>query len=136
MWDDLGEYISKLCDEKNQENIKVVEIGVGKFHGISNFLKEKDNVTVLMTDINPNTGEVIKDDVFNPNLKLYKNTDIIFSIRPPSEIQEAIMNLRDRLDCTLIIKPLFNEDLNIKNKKMKLKNYGRASFYIYPYEKI
>ena len=134
MWDDLGEYISKLCDENNKDIVKVVEIGVGKFHGISDYLKEKNNVELIMTDINPNTEEVIKDDVFKPNLELYKNTDIIFSIRPPSEIQEAIMNLRDKLNCTLIIKPLFNEDLNIKNKKMKLKNYGRASFYIYPYD--
>ena len=62
-------------------------------------------------------------------------TDDIFSLKdiPPFEIQEAIMQLRDELDCTLIIKPLFNEDLNINNKKMKLKNYGRAAFYIYPY---
>lgn len=134
MWDDLGEYISKLCDENNKDIVKVVEIGVGKFHGISDYLKEKNNVELIMTDIYPNTEEVIKDDVFKPNLELYKNTDIIFSIRPPSEIQEAIMNLRDKLNCTLIIKPLFNEDLNIKNKKMKLKNYGRASFYIYPYD--
>ena len=134
MWDDLGEYISKLCDENNKDIVKVVEIGVGKFHGISDYLKEKDNVELIMTDINPNTEEVIKDDVFKPNLEFYKNTDIIFSIRPPSEIQEAIMNLRDKLNCTLIIKPLFNEDLNIKNKKMKLKSYGRASFYIYPYD--
>lgn len=134
MWDDLGEYISKLCDENNKDSVKVVEIGVGKFHGISDYLKEKNNVELIMTDIDPNTEEVIKDDVFKPNLELYKNTDIIFSIRPPSEIQEAIMNLRDKLNCTLIIKPLFNEDLNIKNKKMKLKNYGRASFYIYPYD--
>ena len=65
MWDDLGEYISKLCDENNKDIVKVVEIGVGKFHGISDYLKEKDNVELIMTDIDPNTEEVIKDDVFN-----------------------------------------------------------------------
>ena len=132
MWDDLRDYISKLCDEHDKDTVKVVEIGVGKFHSISNFLKEKENIELIMTDINPNNKEVIKDDVFNPNLAIYENTDILFSIRPPSEIQEAIMDLRDKLNCVLIIKPLFNEDINIKNKKMKLKNYGRASFYIYP----
>ena len=63
-------------------------------------------------------------------MSLYENTDILFSIRPPFEIQEAIMDLRDKLNCTLIIKPLFNEDLNRKLKKMKLKNHGRAAFYI------
>lgn len=133
MWDDLGEYISKLCDENEKDITKVVEVGVGKFQGVSNYLKEKDNVELIMTDIDPANDEIIKDDVFNPDLEIYKGADIIFSIRPPFEIQEAIMQLRDELDCTLIIKPLFNEDLNINNKKMKLKNYGRAAFYIYPY---
>ena len=133
MWDDLGEYISKLCDENEKDITKVVEVGVGKFQGVSNYLKEKDNVEVIMTDIDPANDEIIKDDVFNPDLEIYKGADIIFSIRPPFEIQEAIMKLRDDLDCTLIIKPLFNEDLNINNKKMKLKNYGHAAFYIYPY---
>ena len=84
-----------------------------------------------MTDINPSNENVVKDDIFNPNMRLYENTDIMFSIRPPAEIQKAIMDLRDELDCTLIIKPLFNEDLNIELKKMKLKNHGRSSFYIY-----
>ncbi len=56
---------------------------------------------------------------------------MMFSIRPPAELQEAIMKIRDEVNATLIIKPLFNEDLNIKSKKMKLKNYNRASFYIY-----
>lgn len=132
MWDDLGEYISNLCDENEKDITKVVEIGVGKFQGVSNYLKEKENVELIMTDIDPANEEVIKDDIFNPNLGIYENTDIIFSIRPPFEIQEAIMKLRDELDCTLIIKPLFNEDLNINNKKMRLKNHGRAAFYIYP----
>ncbi|MCQ2738566.1 MAG: hypothetical protein MJ224_08175 [archaeon] len=122
-----------LCDENDKDITKVVEVGVGKFQGVSNYLKEKDNVELIMTDIDPANDETIKDDVFNPDLEIYKGADIIFSIRPPFEIQEAIMKLRDELDCTLIIKPLFNEDLNINNKKMKLKNYGRAAFYIYPY---
>lgn len=134
MWDDLGKFIEKKANEINKDNIKIVEIGVGKFHGIADYLKSKDNIELLKIDIEPSNSEVIKDDVFNPNLELYENTDILFSIRPPSEIQEAIMELRNKLDCILIIKPLFNEDLNIKSKKMKLKNYGRASFYIYPYE--
>ena len=84
-----------------------------------------------MTDIDPANENIIKDDVFNPNMSIYKDADILFSIRPPAELQEEIMKIRDNVDATLIIKPLFNEDLNMKTKKMKLKNYNRASFYIY-----
>ena len=134
MWDDLEEYINKLSNEysaKHNRKTKVVEIGVGKFQTISNHLKENENIDLIMTDIDPANENVIKDDVFNPNWNIYKDTDIIFSIRPPAEIQEAIMKIRDKIDCTLIIKPLFNEDLNLKTKKLKLKNYNRASFYLY-----
>ena len=134
MWDDLSQYIINLAMEKSKRtgrNTKIVEIGVGRFQSISNRLQENENIEVIMTDINPSNENVVKDDIFNPNMRLYENTDILFSIRPPAEIQKAIMDLRGELNCTLIIKPLFNEDLNIELKKMKLKNHGRASFYIY-----
>ena len=117
--------------EKTGKKIKIVEIGVGKFQAISKNLSENENIELIMTDIDPASENIIKDDVFNPDMTIYEDADIIFSIRPPSEIQEAIMKIRDSTNATLIIKPLFNEDLNNKLQKMKLKNYNRASFYIY-----
>lgn len=137
MWNDLEEFILKLASENSQETgrkTKIVEIGVGKFQTISNNLSENENIELIMTDINPSNENVMKDDVFNPNMTIYENADILFSIRPPGELQEAIMKIRDEVNATLIIKPLFNEDLNIKTQKMKLKNYNRASFYIYEKE--
>ena len=134
MWNDLEEYILKLAienSEKTDKNTKIVEIGAGKFQTISKNLSENENIDIVMTDIDPANENIIKDDVFNPNMNIYKDADILFSIRPPAELQEAIMKIRDEVNATLIIKPLFNEDLNMKTKKMKLKNYNRASFYIY-----
>lgn len=134
MWNDLEEYILKLAIENSKETgrkTKIVEIGAGKFQTISKNLSENENIDILMTDINPANENIIKDDVFNPDMSIYEGADILFSIRPPAELQEAIMKIRDEVNATLIIKPLFNEDLNMKTKKMKLKNYNRASFYIY-----
>ena len=134
MWNDLEEFILKLAienSEKTGKKTKIVEIGAGKFLTISKNLSENENIDIIMTDINPANDNIIKDDVFNPNMNIYKGADILFSIRPPAELQEAIMKIRDDVNATLIIKPLFNEDLNMKTKKMKLKNYNRASFYIY-----
>ena len=113
MWNDLEEFILKLAienSEKTGKKTKIVEIGAGKFQTISKNLSENENIE---------------------NMNIYKGADILFSIRPPAELQEAIMKIRDDVNATLIIKPLFNEDLNMKTKKMKLKNYNRASFYIY-----
>ena len=134
MWNDLEEFILKLAienSEKTGKKTKIVEIGAGKFQTISKNLSENENIDIVMTDIDPANENIIKDDVFNPNMSIYNGADILFSIRPPSELQEAIMKIRDEVNATLIIKPLFNEDLNMKTKKMKLKNYNRASFYIY-----
>ena len=134
MWNDLEEFILKLAienSEKTGKKTKIVEIGAGKFQTISKNLSENENIDIIMTDIGPANENIIKDDVFNPNMNIYKDADILFSIRPPAELQEAIMKIRDEVDATLIIKPLFNEDLNMKTKKMKLRNYNRASFYIY-----
>ena len=134
MWNDLEEYILKLAIEnskKTGKKTKIVEIGIGKFHTISENLSKNENIELIMTDIDPANENIIKDDVFNPNMDLYENVDIIFSIRPPAELQEAIMKIRAKVNAILIIKPLFNEDLNMKTQKMKLKNYNRASFYIY-----
>ena len=134
MWNDLEEFILKLAidnSEKTGEKTRIVEIGAGKFQTISKNLSENENIDIVMTDIDPANENIIRDDVFNPNMNIYKDADILFSIRPPAELQEAIMKIRDKVNATLIIKPLFNEDLNMKTKKMKLKNYNRASFYIY-----
>lgn len=126
MWDDFGEYI---LSEAGTGKVKIAEIGVGKFDSIANMLLEKENITLIKTDISPKDTTVIKDDITNPNLELYKDVDIIYSIRPPSELQPHLVNLALKVDSQLIIKPLTNEDLNTGRVNMKLKNFKKASFY-------
>ena len=127
MWQSFAEYILSKC-KKNPT--KICEIGVGKFTQVFDYLNKQDNVEIIKTDISPNDSSVIKDDVTKPDLKLYKNLDIIYSIRPPSELQPHIIDLALKTNTKLIIKPLFNEDINSKNIKLTLKNYNKASFYI------
>lgn len=127
MWRDFADYI---LDETQNKNVKIIEVGVGKFDEIANILSSKENITLIKTDINPKDETIIKDDITNPNLELYENTDIIYSIRPPSELQPYLVTLANKINCQLIIKPLTNEDLNTGNVKMKLKNFKKASFYI------
>ncbi|MBE6511106.1 MAG: hypothetical protein E7Z74_07575 [Methanobrevibacter millerae] len=127
MWQNFAEYIHLQCD-KNPT--RICEIGVGKFTQVFDYLSKQDNVEIFKTDISPADLSVIKDDVTKPNLELYKDVDIIYSIRPPSELQPYIIDLALKAKTKLIIKPLFNEDLNSKRVQLKLKNYKKASFYI------
>lgn len=127
MWQDFAEYILNECKGKN---VKIAEVGVGKFSLISDILQNEDNITLIRTDIRPADASVIADDITNPDLNLYEGADMIYSIRPPSELQPHLVNLAKKVGSQLVIKPLTNEDLNTPNTKMKLKNYGKASFYI------
>lgn len=127
MWDDFADYILK---EVGDDKVKIAEIGVGKFDRIAEMLSNKENITLIKTDILPKDSSVVKDDITNPDLKLYENTDIIYSIRPPSELQPHLVNLARKIGSQLIIKPLTNEDLNTPKVNMKLKNHNKASFYI------
>ena len=128
MWENFAEYILSQCDKKPT---KIAEIGVGKFSQVFDYLNEQENVEIIKTDILPNDSTVIKDDITKPNLDLYKDMDIIYSVRPPSELQPYIVDLAVKTNSKLIIKPLFNEDINSKKVKLKLKNYKKASFYIF-----
>lgn len=127
MWQDFGDYI---LNEVGDKNVKIAEIAVGKFDKISQMINEKENITIIKTDIIPNDDSVIKDDITNPNLELYKDVDLIYSIRPPSELQPYLVKLAKKIDAQLIIKPLTGEDLNTPKAKMQLKNFRKASFYV------
>ena len=127
MWKDFCEYIiNEICEDK----ITIAEIAIGKFEDIANELSKKDNIAIIKSDINPKNNTIIKDDITNPNLKIYENVELIYSIRPPGELQPHLINLAQKLNCQLIIKPLTNENLNTGKVKMKLKNYKKASFYV------
>ena len=127
MWQDFAEYI---LNETKDRDVRIAEIGVGRFSLISEILEKHNNITLIKTDIRPADTTVIMDDVTNPDLELYKDCDIIYSIRPPSELQPYLVRLACEIGCQLIIKPLTNEDLNTGRVKMKLKNFKKASFYI------
>jgi len=140
MWKDLSIYINSTCKINNGNNnqnkcnddnnipCKVVEIAIGKFFEVSDNLSSFDNINFVSTDIDPGRKDVVFDDITNPNMDIYKNTKIIYSIRPPQELQSYIEEIVNKIGAILIIKPFFNEDLAIE-LDMDLINYKKAVFY-------
>ena len=135
MWDSLGEYIEKIAIENNSNVFKVVEIGVGKFFKISEYLKEHDKIDLTLIDIVPANDEVLRDDITSPNLNIYKKVDLIYSIRPPYELQQYIEEIAKYSKAILIIKPLTNEHLNT-TITMNLKSYKKANFFEYDFNNL
>lgn len=123
MWNDFAQYIINNYADAD----KIVEVGVGKFHKVDSILMENLKTTIVLTDIKPSSSKIVKDNICNPNLKIYKDSSLIYSIRPQPEIQQCIISIAEKVGADLIIKPLSTEFMS--SKKMKLINYRKAVFY-------
>ncbi|XRO76624.1 UPF0146 family protein [Methanocaldococcus sp. 10A] len=125
------EYIKNFSYSKNCK--KIAEVGVGFKFDVAKELSRYFDLIVI--DINEKAVEkakllglkAYKDDLFNPNINLYKNINLIYSIRPPRDLQPYILHLSKEINANLIIRPLLNET---PIKELKLKNYKGEVFYI------
>jgi len=68
MWECLASYIIQECNP----NDKVVEVGVGRFFKVAEYLQEHSMIDLILTDIKPSHPHIIKDDITNPRLEIYK----------------------------------------------------------------
>lgn len=129
IWSNFTEYII----DNYPDSKKIVEVGVGKIVEPSTILKEKlPNTEIKLVDIHPSNENIIKDDITNPTDNIYENADLIYSIRPPEELQKDIVNLGLKYKTDIIIKPLFTEEINYNlQTKLNLVNYKRTAFYLY-----
>lgn len=129
IWSNFTEYIVN----NYKYSKKIVEVGVGKILEPSDILKEKlPNTEINLVDIYPSSNTIIKDDITNPTDSIYEDANLIYSIRPPEELQKDIVNLGLKYNTDIIIKPLFTEEINYNlQTKLKLVNYKRHAFYVY-----
>ena len=130
---DIAEYI--LNNYRN----KVVEIGVGNLPQVALLLKDKLDVAVTDTnEQNHNGVRFYKDDIFNPDTGIYEKASLIYSIRPPIDIQDAIAKMAREVGADLIIRPFGNEKADLRKyyKDYKLVNYKKARFYLYRFVDI
>jgi uncharacterized UPF0146 family protein len=127
-FEDIAEYI--IDHYKN----KVIEVGVGSLPQVALLLKDK--LDVLVTDVNEQKYAGVRfciDDIFNPDMGIYRNASLIYSIRPPIDIQDAIAKTAKEVGSDLIIRPFGNEKADLKQyfKEYSLINYKKARFYLY-----
>jgi uncharacterized UPF0146 family protein len=127
-YEDIADYILK-----NYRN-KVVEVGVGSMPHVA--LALRDRLDVAVTDINEQVYAGVRfcrDDIFSPDMGIYNNAALIYSIRPPIDIQEAMAKIAKEVGSDMLIRPFGNEKADLERifKSCNLVNYGKARFYIY-----
>src|SRR5664280_1900787 len=105
MWKDFSEYI--IANYKNASLI--VEVGVGGFPLVALTLQEHLNIDIIITDIKPYHDMVVVDNITKPDLNIYRGASLIYSIRPPEELQNHIKRVAEVVGADLIIKPLSTE---------------------------
>ncbi len=127
---DIADYILK-----NYRN-KVVEVGVGNRPEIADTLKGR--LEVVVTDICKKEYAGFRffmDDIFSPDIGIYRNATLIYSVRPPIDIQEAIAKTAKQVGADMLIRPFGSEkaDLDSICRTCNLVNHGSARFYIYKF---
>ncbi len=112
---------------------KIVEVGVGSRSEVLEELDKELNAQVIGTDIKSSDLKILVDDITNPSLEIYKDAELIYTLRLPIELHPYAEEVAKRAGSDLIIKPLSTEYVNHKNlfKEVKLVNYKSVFFYLF-----
>lgn len=84
---------------------KAVEVGFGGKTVAAKILQES-GVSILCTDLHAYPETMIPsvvDDVFIPTLDLYRGADVIYAIRPGTEILPPLIALAQKIKADLIV---------------------------------
>jgi len=122
---DLAEYILKNYSGR------VVEVGCGHNADVARLLQALD---LRITDRESRTLEglaVREDDIFSPSLEHYQGASLLYSLRPPLEVQLAMGDLAASIGADVLIRPLEDEVAELPGFKRRLLNAGQARFYLF-----
>jgi len=112
---------------------RVVEVGAGYFADVALGLKA-GGLDVVLTDKEERllgSLRVEKDDIFSPRLELYRGASLLYSIRPPLEMQLAMGLLALKLGADVLVRPLQDEVAQLPGFARRLVNVGEARFYLF-----
>ncbi len=124
---DLAEYIAKNYPGR------VVEVGAGHVLDVALELKARGLEVVATDRAERYIGgmKIHEDDIFSPHRELYGGAGLIYSIRPPLELQLAIGRLARQIGADILIRPLQDEVAELPGFARRLVNAGEASFYLF-----
>lgn len=112
---------------------RVVEVGVGYLPHVARMLVDL-GLDVILTDKEERLLEgmrVERDDIFFPRREIYQGAGLIYSIRPPLEMQIALGELAAAVGADVIVRPLQDEVADLPGFRRRLVNSGDARFYLF-----
>jgi uncharacterized UPF0146 family protein len=133
---DKHECVTEVLTEfiKNNYSKMIVEVGCGRFSAVAVALRPF--FTVRATDlleidaVDRRLAPIyVKDDVTCPALHVYQGASLIFSSRPPLEIQPNILALSERIGADVLIKPFGSEI--IEDVRLSLRGFRGLPLYLF-----
>jgi uncharacterized UPF0146 family protein len=109
---------------------KVVEVGAGFVPEVA--LTISQHLKVVATDKENRSLKglsVMDDDIFSPRKVIYEGASLLYSIRPPIEVQIAMGRLAAEIGADVLIRPLEDEIADLPGYARSLVNLGDARFY-------
>ncbi|MFB3765163.1 MAG: UPF0146 family protein [Methanotrichaceae archaeon] len=122
---DIAEFILKNYSGK------VVEVGVGFVGDVASRL---GGLNVIATDTMSHRLDdlyIVMDDIFSPKKEIYEDANLLYSIRPPLEVQIAMGALAKEIGADVLIRPLGDEVADLPGFTRSLINVGEAMFYVF-----
>jgi uncharacterized UPF0146 family protein len=132
MFDDLVEYV---CENYSRAS-KIVELGVGNRIDVAQKIKKSLPLAeVLVTDKDlasvrkhmTSRVRAIADDVMFPQIPIYQNASLVYSIHPPFEILASMVDLAGKIGADLLVVPRSDEQEMFRDDEWrKLVRNGRT----------
>jgi hypothetical protein len=125
--EDLAEFIGQNYSGR------IVEVGAGHVPAVALLLLDK-GLEVVLTDREERlvgSLRIEKDDIFAPRMELYRGASLIYSIRPPLELQIAMGDVAAQVGADVLIRPLQDEVAEMPGFARRLVNAGEARFYLF-----
>ncbi len=110
---------------------KVVEIGAGAVADVASSLKTLNVIATDTESYSKDGIQIEKDDIFSPKKEIYENASLLYSIRPPLEMQLAMGALALNIGADVLIRPIGDEVADLPGFNRSLINVGEARFYVF-----
>jgi uncharacterized UPF0146 family protein len=85
---------------------RAVEVGIGRNTRAAEVLAQA-GVLLRSTDVKnleiPPSVPFSRDDIFEPDLALYRGADVLFAIRPAIEMLPPLLSIAREVNCDLIV---------------------------------
>jgi uncharacterized UPF0146 family protein len=110
---------------------RIVEVGAGHVADVAARLKTLDLVATDREDRSIGEISILADDIFSPRREIYQGASLIYSLRPPIEVQIAMGDLAREIGADILVRPLGDEVAELKGFSRTLVNLGDARFYLF-----